>query len=59
MVLQDPYLVRPESYQRFETKGLSYPTSSRNKFDAKKTTIGKDILRDMKKTNNYLSNYNR
>ena len=34
MVLQDPYLVRPESYQRFETKGLSYPTSSRNKFDA-------------------------
>ena len=33
MVLQDPYLVRPESYQRFETKGLSYPTSSRNKFD--------------------------
>ena len=23
MVLQDPYLVRPESYQRFETKGLS------------------------------------
>ena len=34
MVLNDPYLVRPESYQRFETKGLSYPTSSRNKFDA-------------------------
>lgn len=34
MVLKDPYLVRPESYQRFETKGLSYPTSSRNKFDA-------------------------
>ena len=34
MVLADPYLVRPESYQRFETKGLSYPTSSRNKFDA-------------------------
>jgi hypothetical protein len=34
MILNDPYLVRPESYQRFETKGLSYPTSSRNKFDA-------------------------
>ena len=34
MVLKDEYLVRPESYQRFETKGLSYPTSSRNKFDA-------------------------
>lgn len=34
MVLKDPYLVRPESYQRFETKGLSYPTSSKNKFDA-------------------------
>ena len=34
MVLNDPNLVRPESYQRFETKGLSYPTSSRNKFDA-------------------------
>ena len=33
MILNDPYLVRPESYQRFETKGLSYPTSSRNKFD--------------------------
>ena len=34
MVLNDPNLIRPESYQRFETKGLSYPTSSRNKFDA-------------------------
>jgi len=34
MVLKDPYLVRPEAYERFETKGLSYPTSSRNKFDA-------------------------
>ena len=34
MVLNDPNLIRPESYQNFETKGLSYPTSSRNKFDA-------------------------
>ena len=34
MVLKDPNLVRPESYENYETKGLSYPTSSRNKFEA-------------------------
>ena len=33
MVLADGNLVRPESYQRFETKGLTYPTSSKNKED--------------------------
>ena len=33
MVLVDGNLVRPESYQRFETKGLTYPTSSKNKED--------------------------
>jgi hypothetical protein len=33
MVLNDPYLVRPESYAGFETKGLTYPTSSVNKLD--------------------------
>jgi hypothetical protein len=33
MVLNDPYLVRPESYAGFETKGLTYPTSSFNRLD--------------------------
>ena len=33
MVLADGNLVRPESYTNFETKGLTYPTSSKNKLD--------------------------
>ena len=33
MVLADGNLVRPESYTNFETKGLTYPTSSKNKQD--------------------------
>ena len=44
---------------KFTTMRNSPVRSTRNKFDAKNLTVGKDILRDMKKTNDYLSNYNR